>query len=60
MTHIKFKSMADLLFTHFLSLFEMRRDIYLKDPSMIKSVINMTASPSFMRLSPAEHAEFLV
>jgi len=52
--------MADLLFTHFLSLFEMRRDIYLKDPSMIKSVINMTASPSFMRLSPAEHAEFLV
>jgi len=48
MTHIKLQSMADLLFTHFLSMFEMRRDIYLKDPSMIKSVIKMTATPSFI------------
>jgi len=48
MTHIQLLSMADLLITHFLSLFERRRDIYLKDPSTIKSVIQMTASPSFM------------
>jgi hypothetical protein len=48
MTHIQLQSMADLLITHFLSLFQTRRYIYLKDPSMIKSVIQMTASPSLM------------
>jgi hypothetical protein len=58
--HIQLQSMADLLITQFLNLSELRRDIYLKDPSMIKSVIQMTASPSFMCSSPAQHAEFLI
>jgi len=48
MTHIKLQSMVNLLFTDFLSLFEMRRDIYLKYPSKIKSVIKMNTFPSFM------------